>query len=225
MKDFMKKVVMKEKKLNQEERNLLSVAYKNVVGARRASWRVLATIANKENENKSQLDLTQMYKKTVEKELTDICNDVLSLLGDVLLKNSTISPEEKVFYFKMQGDYLRYMSEYDNKDEIIEDAKFAYQAAYDAAKPLKSTDPIKLGLALNFSVFYYEIQDDHKKACELAKSAFDTAVTRLENLTEEEYKDATLIMQLLRDNLTLWQSEDPDEPPVENDGTTVRNIA
>jgi hypothetical protein len=225
MKDFMKKVVMKEKKLNQEERNLLSVAYKNVVGARRASWRVLSTIAMKENENKSQLDLTQMYKKRVEKELTDICNDVLSLLGDVLLKNSTISPEEKVFYFKMQGDYLRYMSEYDNKDEIIEDAKFAYQAAYDAAKPLKSTDPIKLGLALNFSVFYYEIQDDHKKACELAKSAFDTAVTRLENLTEEEYKDATLIMQLLRDNLTLWQSENDDEPPVENDGTTVRNIA
>ena len=125
----------------------------------------------------------------------------------------------------MQGDYLRYMSEYDNKDEVNENAKIAYQAAYDAAKPLKSTDPIKLGLALNFSVFYYEIQDDHKKACELAKSAFDTAVTRLENLTEEEYKDATLIMQLLRDNLTLWQSENDDEPPVENDGTTVRAIA
>ena len=224
MKDFMKNVVMKEKKLTQEERNLLSVAYKNVVGARRASWRVLSQIASKEGDEK-HVDLTIMYKKRVEKELTDICNDVLHLLQDVLLKNHSISPEEKVFYYKMQGDYLRYMSEYDNKDEVIENAKIAYQAAYDAAKPLKSTDPIKLGLALNFSVFYYEIQDDHKKACELAKSAFDTAVTRLENLTEEEYKDATLIMQLLRDNLTLWQSENDEEPPVENDGTTVRNIA
>jgi len=57
-------------------------------------------------------------------------------------------------------------------------------------------------------VFYYEILDDQKEACQLAKDAFDTAVGELEELTEEQYKDATLIMQLLRDNLTLWQSEE-----------------
>lgn len=217
----MKKVVINEKKLTQEERNLLSVAYKNVVGARRASWRVLQQIATKEDKHG---DLTLEYKAKIEKELTDICNDVLSLLTDVLLKNHSISPEESVFYYKMQGDYLRYMSEYRDKGEVVEKAKNAYQAAYDAAKPLKSTDPIKLGLALNFSVFYYEIQEDHKKACELAKSAFDTAVTRLENLTEEEYKDATLIMQLLRDNLTLWQSENEEDAPAMENDVTVQDM-
>ena len=62
-------------------------------------------------------------------------------------------------------------------------------------------------MALNFSVFYYEILDDREKAVKLAKSAFDDAVSELDSLSEDSYKDSTLIMQLLRDNLTLWTSD------------------
>lgn len=69
------------------------------------------------------------------------------------------------------------------------------------------THPIRLGLALNFSVFYYEIKDDSAKACELAKEAFDEAMKELDKVENADYKDSTLIMQLLRDNLTLWTSE------------------
>ena len=69
---------------------------------------------------------------------------------------------------------------------------------------MKPTDPIRLGLALNVSVFYYEIVGDHSKACTIAKSAFDQAIAELDSLPEDAYKDSTLIMQLLRDNLTLW---------------------
>ena len=65
------------------------------------------------------------------------------------------------------------------------------------------THPIRLGLALNFSVFYYEIMNDPSKACELAKKAFDDAIAELDSLKEDSYKDSTLIMQLLRDNLTV----------------------
>jgi 14-3-3 protein beta/theta/zeta len=79
----------------------------------------------------------------------------------------------------------------------------------------KPTHPIRLGLALNFSVFYYEILNAPDRACHLAKQAFDDAIAELDTLNEDSYKDSTLIMQLLRDNLTLWTSDtqgDGDEP-------------
>jgi len=68
-----------------------------------------------------------------------------------------------------------------------------------------------LGLALNFSVFYYEILNSPDRACHLAKQAFDDAIAELDSLSEESYRDSTLIMQLLRDNLTLWTSSDGGE--------------
>jgi len=210
MKEHMKKVVELKKKLDTEQRNLLSVAYKNVVGARRASWRVLSSIATKDHA-KDLKELVLAYKKTVEDELTSICKDVLKVLTTILLKNDTIVPEERVFYCKMKGDYHRYMSEYlPDSNETINDAKDSYKNAMNAAKSLSPTNPIRLGLALNFSVFYYEIMNQPKEACKLAKNAFDKAVGELEDLSEDRYKDATLIMQLLRDNLTLWQSESGD---------------
>lgn len=66
-------------------------------------------------------------------------------------------------------------------------------------------------MALNFSVFYYEILNSPDRACHLAKQAFDDAIAELDSLSEESYRDSTLIMQLLRDNLTLWTSSDSGE--------------
>ena len=99
----------------------------------------------------------------------------------------------------------------DDIEELRTKSEDAYKAATDTAKSLPTTHPIKLGLALNFSVFYYEIMNDSKKACELAKKAFDDAIAELDSLKEDSYKDSTLILQLLRDNLTLWTSDDDNE--------------
>ena len=76
---------------------------------------------------------------------------------------------------------------------------------------LPPTNPIRLGLALNYSVFYYEILNEPQQACGLAKTAFDDAISELDSLQEEQYKDATLIMQLIRDNLTLWTSDNGED--------------
>jgi len=189
--------------LTVEERNLLSVAYKNVIGARRASWRTLNVEEHKDNE------LVTAYKKQVESELDSICKDVLELLTSVLVKfTHGHGNESEVFYLKMTGDYYRYLAEFVADKSY--DAKSAdnYKSALDVAeKVLPATHPIRLGLALNYSVCFYEVLKEPKKACDLAKKAFDDAISKLDQLDEASYKDSTLIMQLLRDNLTLWTSD------------------
>ncbi|KAG8580204.1 hypothetical protein GDO81_007194 [Engystomops pustulosus] len=196
--------------LSNEERNLLSVAYKNVVGARRSSWRVISSIEQKAEGEEKKLAMVKEYKEKVEGELKSICETVLTLLDKYLISKST-QAESKVFYLKMKGDYYRYLAEVatgDERNSTIQDSEEAYQQAFDISKEkMQPTHPIRLGLALNFSVFFYEILNSPEKACQLAKTAFDEAIAELDTLNEDSYKDSTLIMQLLRDNLTLWTSD------------------
>lgn len=212
MVEAMKRVANLDIELTVEERNLLSVAYKNVIGARRASWRIISSIETKEDGKSTEDKMTMIrgYRKNVEKELRDICHDILGVLDDHLIPSAT-SGESKVFYYKMKGDYHRYLAEFatgTDRKEAAENSLVAYKAATDIAMAeLAPTHPIRLGLALNFSVFYYEILNSPDRACRLAKSAFDDAIAELDTLSEESYKDSTLIMQLLRDNLTLWTSD------------------
>ncbi|CAL9093191.1 unnamed protein product [Musa acuminata var. zebrina] len=219
MVEFMEKVTgaaMEGEELTVEERNLLSVAYKNVVGARRASWRIVSSIEQKEESrgNEGHVSAIHDYRAKIEAELTSICGGILRLLDERLVPSASAA-DSKVFYLKMKGDYHRYLAEFktgsDRKD-AAESTLAAYKSAQDIAlSELSSTHPIRLGLALNFSVFYYEILNSPDRACDLAKQAFDEAIAELDTLGEESYKDSTLIMQLLRDNLTLWTSDMQDD--------------
>jgi len=215
MVDNMKEVAASNEELTVEERNLLSVAYKNVIGARRASWRIVSSIEQKEESkgNDAQVTKIKAYRNKIEAELSDICEDILQVLDKHLIPSS-VAGESKVFYHKMKGDYHRYLAEFavgDVRKDAAEKSLEAYQAASDVASTeLAPTHPIRLGLALNFSVFYYEIMNSPDRACHLAKQAFDDAIAELDSLSEESYKDSTLIMQLLRDNLTLWTSDMQD---------------
>jgi 14-3-3 protein epsilon len=102
--------------LSNEERNLLSVAYKNSVGSRRAAWRTISAIQNREAYKGSKhIELINQYRKMIETELNEICQDVLNLLRDELIKNATVA-EAKVFYMKMRGDYYRYLCEFTSGD-------------------------------------------------------------------------------------------------------------
>jgi len=213
MANAMKKVTESNSELTNEERNLLSVAYKNVVGARRSSWRVISSIEQKTEGSERKQQMAKEYREKIEKELKDICQEVLNLLDKFLIPKATTA-ESKVFYLKMKGDYYRYLAEVatgDERQKVIEESQRAYNDAFDIAKnQMQPTHPIRLGLALNFSVFYYEILNAPDRACHLAKQAFDDAIAELDTLNEDSYKDSTLIMQLLRDNLTLWTSDAPD---------------
>ena len=213
--------------MSNEERNLLSVAYKNSVGARRTAWRTISAIQQKEEYKGSRfIDIIKGYRAKIEKELEDICNDVLDLLDNVLIKNSK-NPEAKVFFLKMKGDYYRYLGEFltgDKRKNVIQLAQEAYKVASNEAEALKTTHPIRLGLALNYSVFYYEILNSPDHACKLAKAAFDNAIAELDGLEEDEYRDSATIMQLLRDNLTLWTSDLADAATKDDQQWDRKNV-
>ncbi|CAL5443107.1 unnamed protein product [Camellia sinensis] len=182
--------------LTVEEHNLLSVAYKNVIGTRRASWRIISSIEQKEESrgNEDHVSMIRDYRSKIENELSSICDGILKLLDSRLIPAASAG-DSKVFYLKMKGDYHRYLAEFKTgaeRKEAAESTLTAYKAAQDiASAELAPTHPIQLGLAHNFS-------------------AFDEAIVELDTLGEESYKDSTLIMQLLRDNLTLWTSDMQD---------------
>ncbi|KAG5603543.1 hypothetical protein H5410_025035 [Solanum commersonii] len=186
MVESMKNVAKLDVELTVEERNLLSVGYKNVIGARRASWRIMSSIEQKEESkgNEQNVKLIKGYRQKVEEELSKICSDILEIIDKHLIPSAGTGE--------------------------------ATVATATANTELSSTHPIRLGLALNFSVFYYEIKNSPERACHLAKQAFDEAIAELDTLSEESYKDSTLIMQLLRDNLTLWTSDLPEDGGEEN---------
>ncbi|KAL5132526.1 14-3-3-like protein D [Glycine soja] len=257
MVDAMKKVAKLDVELSVEERNLFSVGYKNVVGSRRASWRILSSIEQKEESKGNELHVKRIrdYRNKVELELSNICSDIMIVLDEHLIPSTNIA-ESTVFYYKMKGDYYRYLAEFkagNEKKEVADQSLKAYEvfagehkldefqgfcenvkfsiffmlyedttASTTAESELQPTHPIRLGLALNFSVFYYEIMNSPERACHLAKQAFDDAVSDLDTLNEDSYKDSTLIMQLLRDNLTLWTSDIPEEGEDQKMESTTR---
>merc|ERR1712029_384460 len=152
MVSYMKEVANMGGELSVDERNLLSVAYKNVVGTRRASWRIISSIEQKEESKGSEkhVGIIREYRQKIESELEKVCQDVLDVLDQALIPKAE-SGESRVFY--------------------------------------------------------HEILNSPDRACHLAKQAFDDAIAELDSLSEDSYKDSTLIMQLLRDNLTLWTSD------------------
>ncbi|KAJ7948436.1 14-3-3 protein-like protein [Quillaja saponaria] len=216
MVEAMKKVANLDVELTIEERNLLSVGYKNVIGSRRASWRILSSIEHKEEAKGNEVNAKRIreYRQKIESELSTISNDIMTVIDEHLIPSASAG-ESTVFYYKMKGDYYRYLAEFktaNEKKEVADLSLKAYETATTAAEAdLPPTHPIRLGLALNFSVFYYEIMYSPERACHLAKQAFDEAISELDTLNEESYKDSTLIMQLLRDNLTLWTSDITEE--------------
>ena len=213
---YMKQVAALNTEMTVEERNLLSVAYKNIVGSKRSSYRIISSLEQKEQAkgNDKHVELIKTYKAKIVEELSKDCEDVLKVISENLMPNAS-STESKVFFKKMEGDYYRYYAEFtegEKRKEVADKSLAAYQEATDiASAELQPTHPIRLGLALNFSVFYYEIMNDADKACQLAKQAFDDAIAKLDEVPESSYKDSTLIMQLLRDNLTLWTSDVDDD--------------
>ena len=118
--------------------------------------------------------------------------------------------EGRTFWLKVIADMKRYLADADQTSrrgiylQEVDDAKEAYEDAIREAENLFSTHPLRLATALNYSVFLYDNMHQNLKAIELAKSAFDLALFDLESVEEERIQETLRVMQLLKDNFTLW---------------------
>ncbi|KAJ3869662.1 MAG: 14-3-3 domain-containing protein [Lentinula lateritia] len=208
-------------RLTNDERNLLSIAYKNKTNTLRNSWRIVDTLEKMQASRTApgtstrQLTLIRQQRKKIERELANVCKDIVKLLEKQLLPAAR-QGEERVFYSKMKGDYYRYLAEFAHEVErewYADESLNAYKHAYrHAMSTLESVHPTRLGLALNFAVFYHDVRKSPERACHLAKSAFDDAVMSLDSESADAsmaqtIRDSLQILQLLRDDLVLWSKE------------------
>lgn len=217
--------------LDAEERNLLSIAFKQQVGQRRASHRCLGSILSSEmaKGNAEQAEICKTYQDGVTMELKKLVADIHNLLDETLLPSVSDDSTAKVFYLKMKADYFRYATEFisgDDKALASDGALSSYQEAWElACSSMGPGDADRLGLALNFSVFHYETLDQPEEAISLATGALDDAMPALDDLSEDSFEDSGFIVQLLRDNLTLWGTlpsgggDDDESEECEEDNT------
>ncbi len=212
------KFIQLEPKLSMDERNILSAGFKNIIGSKRSSWRLLQNLERKEekkgNSGANNLSGVREVKAKVENEMRKICDDIQNILDKFLVPNSKDS-ETKVFFLKLKGDYYRYRAEFTTGKENEDNSNKAdkiYKEAYEIAeKDIPIASSTRLGLALNFSVFYYEIRNLKEEACQIAKNAFEEAIKILDDLERSKSKDTILIIQLLKENLILWNNEMNEE--------------
>jgi 14-3-3 protein epsilon len=196
-----------------EERVALSVAYKNVIGVRRASWRVLTSIERKESQkgNRTNSQRAARYKEEVEGELQRLCLEILTLVE--LIEERGVDEQIRAFYCKMKGDYSRYLCEFLAAERAtwVQRASEAYEQGISFAEAdLQAFDPIRLGIVLNFAVFKYEIMGETEAACRLVKQARLEALGELGG-AEAPSRDTTVLLQLLGDNLSLWSCAPAEE--------------
>lgn len=209
----MRKASLLGSELDGKERNMLAVGYKQAVGMRRTAWRI---VCNRELEeeakgNDDNLACARQLRKKIEAELRSLCTTYLALLGEHLIPQATTA-EAKVAFYKSQGDMYRYIAEISDdvdKTRAITSGRDAYEEGTRIAEAsLPVTSAVRLGLALNHAVFHYEAKKSPTEAVRIARKAFEDAVREIDNLGDDSAKEAALSMQLLRDNLALWTSDD-----------------
>ena len=190
--------------LTAEESNLFAKAYNHLIGP---MGDTLFTIDR--NANEVHATLVNNYKSKVQSELSHVCAGILKLLDKKLIPWASTN-ESKVFYLKMKGDYHRYLAEFKvglERKITAGDALLAYKSAEKiSVAHLSPANHVRLGLALNISIFCYEIENDFHKACSVAREVLEAAIEYQDALGHKFHKESIRIMQLLRDNFALWTS-------------------
>lgn len=202
----------KKEDLNTEERQLFATSYKHIISSIRASCNKINEIYNTEKKKESKnLKLVQTLKDNLEQELKEACLRMLDLLDKHLITKAS-SPDSKVLYLKLKGDYSRYLAMFfPNNQEYSKNALIAYKQATEKAESLSCVNPIKIDLALSYSVFYYDVLKNTEEAINIASETLNEGINSLEKILDSDMKEATTSLQMLKDNIDNWTKEKVDD--------------
>ena len=206
---YIEELIKKKKEdLTKEEKNIFYKSFKYVVNSKRSAWLSINYLEEKE-KNDERMEIIKNYKNILEKDISDICKNVITLINNFLI-SKTVLDESKMFFLKMKGDYYRYLCEFkalnENKN-YLEESEKNYKNAIELSQNISWIGTIKLGLYLNYSVFIYEIKKDTKKAIQIAKEAIKSAKKYSDKIKEEEDKDAEITVQILKENINYWEED------------------
>ena len=206
---YIEELIKKKKEdLTKEEKNIFYKSFKYVVNSKRSAWLSINYLEEKE-KNDERMEIIKNYKNILEKDISDICKNVITLINNFLI-SKTVLDESKMFFLKMKGDYYRYLCEFktlnENKNYLDESEK-NYKNAIELSQNISWVSGIKLGLYLNYSVFFYEVKKDAKKAIQIAKEAIKSAKKYSDKIKEEEDKDAEITVQILKENINYWEED------------------
>lgn len=216
---YMDSILRMNVELKADERNLLSTAYKNALLPKRRAWDEIAVaVQNAERSGSSEYLCFLKYRETIEAEIRQMVRKLLAYVDSCLLKDQQES-DVKAFYYKLyvlcfmlttwsNGDCYRYLAEFEtgnDKSDCAEHSLNAYKNAFEIASGnLAPTNPLRLGIALNLAVFYFDIVHAVDKAYKLLQAAYDDAIAEIDNLSEEPYKESAIVLRLLKENMRLW---------------------
>jgi hypothetical protein len=207
---YIEELIKKKKDdLTKEERNIFYNSYKYIINSKRSALRSTYLIEEKEKKHSTQyIPIVTNFKNILETEINEVCKNIINLINNFLLKR-ILTDESKIFYLKMKGDYCRYLCEIspNENQNYIEECEKSYKDATDLAQNFPWTNAIKLGLSLNFCVFYYDIKKNSTQAVKIAKEAIKGAKKQLDKIKEDEDKDASLTLQTLKENISIWEKE------------------
>ena len=207
---YIEEIIKKRKEdLTKDEKNIFYNSYKYIINSKRCALRSTNLVEEKEKRHSSKyLPIVTNYKNILETEINDICKNVINLINNYSLKK-TLTEESKVFYLKMKGDYCRYLCEITSNENqnYVDESEKSYKEANDIAQNFPWTNPLRIGLSLNYCVFYYEIKKNVSQAIKIGKEAVKGAKKQFDKIKEEEDKDAALTLQTLKENIILWEKE------------------
>ena len=195
--------------LDIDQRNLFSIAYKNLAGELRSSCRVLKNLEDK-YENLQQKILQKSYRVNIENSQDRLCDEILGLLEVKLLPMAVQKDDYKtsLFYWKIISDFSRYICEYSEGDKLTQTKEKQESSDKNIKKILDERfdffDPIRLGMILSTATFNYEVNGQHKTSIKQLEEFLDIAIPKLEELSDENYQDATNILKIMKDNLEKW---------------------